>query len=139
MRATGGAIAVTAGIFGTIAAVLTLIIGLASVFEAEKAVQISWSEWGAVLASFSTVFLGAICLHARSVSAGMLLMIASVCGAVVGGMVVAVFMAVAFVGGATASIGVIAETERLASDPAKGALSDHPSLLGSRDSFQIID
>jgi hypothetical protein len=139
MRVTGGAIAVTAGIFGTIAAVLTLIIGLASAFEAEKAVQISWSEWGAVVAAFSTVFLGAICLHARSVSAGMLLMTASVCGAVVGGMVVAVFMAVAFAGGVTASIGVIAESERLASDPAGGALSDQSRLHGSRDGLQISD
>jgi hypothetical protein len=139
MRVTGGAIAVTAGIFGTIAAVLTLIIGLASAFEAERAVQISWSEWGAVVASFSTVFLGAICLHARSVAAAMLLMIASVCGAVVGGMFVAVFMALTFVGGAAASIGVIAETERLAGDPAGGALSDHPSLFGSRDGSQISD
>jgi hypothetical protein len=139
MRVTGGAIAVTAGIFGTIAAVLTLIIGLASAFEVEKAVQISWSEWGAVVAAFSTVFLGAICLHARSVSAGVLLIIASVSGGVVGGMFVAVFMALTFVGGAAASIGAIAETERLSGAAAGRALSDQSRLFGSRDGLQTGD
>jgi hypothetical protein len=69
----------------------------------------------------------------------MLLMIATVCGAVVGGMVVAVFMAVAFVAGVTAGIGVIPETERLASGPAGGALSDQSRLFGSRDGLQISD
>ena len=63
----------------------------------------------------------------------------AVSGAVVGGMVVAVFMAVTFVGGMAASIGVIAESEYLASAPARGALSDHPALLGNRNRLQITD
>jgi hypothetical protein len=110
MRTVGGTIAVTAGIFATIAAMLTLVVGLAGAFHAEQATQIRWSEWGAVIVSFASVFLGAICLHARSVTSGLVLMMASVCGAVLGGVFVAGFMFLIFVGGAMASIGVIAET-----------------------------
>ena len=114
MRRTGGTIAVTAGMFGTLAAILTLIVGLASAFESEKAAAISWPEWGAVVFSFATIFLGAICLHARSISAGLLLMSASVCGAVLGGVFVGLFMALTFVGGAVASYSVVAERGHVA-------------------------
>jgi hypothetical protein len=104
MHTMGGTIAVTAGVFGTIAAIMTLMVGLAGALEAERAAQISWSEWGGVIFSFATVFLGAICLHTRSISAGLLLMLASVFGGVLGGAGVAVFMALSFVGGAVASL-----------------------------------
>ena len=123
MRTMGGTIAVTAGIFATIAAILTLVVGLAGALHAEEAMQIRWSEWGAVVVAFATVFLGAICLHARSVTAGLVLMMASVCGAVLGGVVVAGFMALTFAGGAVASIGVIAENA-----PGAPAWERQPSL-----------
>lgn len=114
MRRTGGTIAVTAGIFGTLAAILTLVVALASALEAEKAAAISWPEWGALMFSFATIFLGAICLHARSISAGLLLMSASVCGAILGGAFVALFMALTFAGGAVASYSVMVERARAA-------------------------
>jgi hypothetical protein len=123
MRTLGGTIAATAGIFATVAAMLTLIVGLAGAFHAEQATQIRWSEWGALIVSFTTVFLGAICLHARSVTSGLVLMSASVCGAVLGGFFVAGFMLVTFVGGAVASIGVIAEI----ASPAAAASEAPPS------------
>lgn len=114
MRMVGGTIAVTAGILGTIAAVLALVAGLAGAFHAEAVTQIRWSEWGAVMFSFATVFLGAISLHARSVSAGMVLMVASLCGAIVGGLLVSVFMALTFIGGAVASVGLITDSGSIA-------------------------
>lgn len=131
MRTLGGTIAVTAGIFATIAALLTLVVGLAGAFHAEQAMQIRWSEWGAVIVSFATVFLGAICLHARSVTSGLVLMMASVCGAVVGGVFVAGLMVVTFAGGAIASLGVIAETASGAPAQEGTATSEAP-LAGSR-------
>lgn len=127
MRTLGGTVAVTAGIFGTIAAMLTLVVGLAGAFHAEEAAGIRWSEWGALVISFATVLLGAVCLHARSVSAGLVLMMASVCGAVLGGVFVAVFMALTFAGGAVASIGVIAENATPA--PAKGSAGVSSQML----------
>lgn len=120
MRTLGGNIAVTAGIFGTVAAVTTLVVGLAGAMGTDQPVGISWFEWGAVLVSFSTVFLAAICLHARSVMAGMVLMIASMCGVIVGGVFVAVFMALAFVGGAVASLGAILENENAMPEQTRG-------------------
>ena len=137
MRTLGGTIAVTAGIFATIAAALTLVVGLAGAFHAEEASQIRWSEWGAVIVSFATVFLGAICLHARSVSAGLVLMMASVCGAVLSGVVVAGFMALTFAGGAIASMGVIAESASGGTAHDGAAPSEAP--FGSRDALQTGD
>jgi hypothetical protein len=136
MRTVGGTIAVTAGIFATIAAALTLVVGLASAFHAEQATQIRWSEWGAVIVSFATVFLGAICLHARSVTAGLVLMMASVCGAVVGGVFVAGLMALTFAGGAIASMGVIAEAASGAPAHDGGASSEVPAI-GSRHASRM--
>lgn len=128
MRTLGGTIAVTAGIFGTIAALLTLVVGLAGSYHAEQATQIRWSEWGALIVAFATVFLGAICLHARSVSAGLVLMMASVCGAVVGGVFVAGFMVLTFAGGAIASLGLIAETMPGAPSQEGTAASEAPAI-----------
>lgn len=133
MRTVGGAIAVTAGIFGTLAAIMTLVVGLAGVFHGPGPAHISWSDWGAVVFSFATVFFAAICLHARSVSAGLILMFASLCGAVLGGVFVAGFMALTFLGGAVASAGVISEGEQQpgaatsrASSPSDPSLSAGP-------------
>jgi hypothetical protein len=135
MRTVGGTIAVTAGIFGTIAAILTLVVGLAGAFHPEQAAQIRWSEWGAVVVSFATVFLGAICLHARSLSAGLFLMMASVCGAALGGVFVAVFMGLAFAGGALASIGMTADNASGAPAHNGTATSEAPPF-DSRDALR---
>ena len=123
MRIVGGTIAVTAGIFATIAAVLLLVVALAGAFQSQGTPQISWSEWGGVVFSFATVFLGAILLHARSVSAGLVLMAASVGGAVVGGAVVAVFMGLVFFGGVIASAGIVADNSRLEPGQRMGAMA----------------
>lgn len=136
MRTVGGTIAVTAGIFATIAAALTLVVGLAGAFHAEQATQIKWSEWGAVIVSFATVFLGAICLHARSVTAGLVLMMASVCGAVLGGVLVAGFMGLVFAGGAIASIGMIADNASGA-PVRKGTATSEAPPFGSRPALRM--
>jgi hypothetical protein len=137
MRTVGGTIAVTAGIFATIAAMLTLVVGLAVAFHADQATQIRWFEWGAVIVSFATVFLGAICLHARSVTAGLVLMMASVSGAVLGGVFVAGFMVLTFIGGAIASMGVIAETASGAPAQEGAATSNAPPLGSSHHVLRI--
>jgi len=112
------------------------VVGLAGAFHTEQATQIRWSEWGAVIVSFATVFLGAICLHARSVTAGLVLMMASVCGAVLGGVFVAGLMVLAFAGGAIASIGVIAEAASGA--PAQdGGVTFQPPPSGSRHTMRV--
>ncbi len=82
------------------------------------------------------MFLGAICLHARSVTAGLVLMMASVCGAVVGGIFVAGLMVLTFAGGAIASMGVIAEigSEAL---PHDGAATSEAPPSGSRHATQM--
>lgn len=143
MRTVGGTIAATAGIFATIAALLTLMVGLAGAFHAEQATQIRWSEWGAVIVSFATVFLGAICLHARSVTSGLVLMMASVCGAVLGGVFVAGFMLLTFAGGAIASIGVIAETASGARGHNGAQISESPPFASHdalhSDAFLMSD
>lgn len=136
MRTVGGTIAVTAGIFATIAAALTLVVALAGAFHAEQATQIRWAEWGAVIVSFATVFLGAICLHARSVTAGLVLMMASLCGAVVGGVFVTGLMVLTFAGGAIASMGVIAGTASGAPAQGEGAPS-RPRPSGSRHATRM--
>jgi hypothetical protein len=81
------------------------------------------------------VFLGAICLHARSVTSGLVLMMASVCGAVLGGVLVASFMLLAFAGGAIASIGLIVETSSGA--PAQDAIATSEAPSGSRDALRM--
>jgi hypothetical protein len=107
MQKAGGIIALVAGIFGVMAAFVTLMIGgIGSAFEAEGASTVVGLGWGGVLFSFATIVLGAIAISAKSRIPGALLIISSVLGAVLGGTFVALFMVLAFVGGLLATIGV---------------------------------
>jgi hypothetical protein len=106
MKTAGGVIALIAGIFGVIAAGATLLVGgLGSAFEAEGANTVIGLGWGGVLFSFLTIILGAIAIGVKSKIPGILLVISSIAGAILGGTLVAIFMVLALIGGILAIIG----------------------------------
>lgn len=106
MRKAGGIIALIAGIFAVIAAVFTLMIGgAATAFEAKNAETVVMLGWGGVVFSFLTIVLGAICMGATSRWPGALLVICALAGAILGGTFVALFMALALIGGILALFG----------------------------------
>ncbi|WP_273792812.1 hypothetical protein [Brucella anthropi] len=107
MQKAGGIIALVAGIFGVFAAIFTLAIGgMGAGLEAEGASTIIRLGWGGVAFSFFTIILGAVALGARRRLPGILLMVCAVAGAILGGTIVAVFMALAFIGGLIATLGI---------------------------------
>lgn len=106
MRKAGGIIALIAGIFGVIAAFATLMIGgMGAAFEANNAQLVVNLGWGGVAFSFFTIVLGAVAMGARSRLPGVLLILCALAGAVLGGTLVAIFMALALVGGVLALFG----------------------------------
>lgn len=106
MQKAGGVIALVAGIFGVFAATITLLIGgVGAGLEAEGASQVVGLGWGGVAFSFLTIVLGAVALGAKGRLPGILLMVCAIAGAILGGTIVAIFMALAFVGGLIATFG----------------------------------
>lgn len=106
MQKAGGIIALVAGIFGVFAAIFTLLVGgLGAGLEAENASTVIGLGWGGVFFSFLTIILGAVNLGAKTRIPGILLMICAVTGAILGGTIVAVFMALAFIGGLLSAVG----------------------------------
>lgn len=106
MKKAGGIIALIAGIFGTLAAGITLLLGgLGGALSADGAETVVGLGWGGVLFSFLVIILGAVAMSGTSRVPGILLIIASIVGAVLGGTLVAVFMALALIGGILALIG----------------------------------
>ena len=100
MRKAGAIIALIAGIFGILAAITTLMVGgLGSVTEAKDAGTVVWLGWGGVLFSFLTIIFSSICLGTRSKWPGWLLIISAILGIGLGGTFVAIFMALALIGG----------------------------------------
>lgn len=106
MQKAGGIIALIAGIFGVIAAIVTLSIGgIGSAFEAEDAGTVVGLGWGGLGFSFATIVLGAVALGSRSRLPGLLLIFSALAGVVLGGTLVAVFMVLALIGGILAMVG----------------------------------
>jgi len=106
MKKAGGIVALIAGIFGTFAGGATLFIGgVGGAFDAEGAETVVGLGWGGIFFSFLTIILGAVCMGSQSRIPGILLIICSILGAVLGGTMVALFMALALVGGILATIG----------------------------------
>jgi len=106
MRKAGGIIALIAGIFGIISAGVTLFVGgVGSALNGEGASTVIGLGWGGVIFSFLTIILAAIALGVVSRIPGVLLIISSIAGAILGGTLVAVFMALALVGGILVTIG----------------------------------
>lgn len=106
MQKAGGIIALIAGIFGTLAAIVTLFVGgVGSAFNAEGAATVVGLGWGGVFFSFATIALGAITMGAKGRVMPTLLIICAIQGAILGGTLVAVFMVLALVGGIIAMAG----------------------------------
>lgn len=106
MQKAGGIIALVAGIFGVIGAIVTLLIGgIGAGLEAENASTVVGLGWGGIGFSFLTIILGAVALVAKGRLPGLLLMCCAVAGALLGGTIVAIFMTLAFIGGLLASVG----------------------------------
>ena len=92
--------ALVAGVFGVIAAFVTLFVGgLGGAFEAEGADTVIGLGWGGVLFSFSVIVLGATTIVAKGRLTSILLIVASITGAILGGTLVAIFMGLALIGG----------------------------------------
>jgi ABC-type amino acid transport system permease subunit len=106
MQKTGGIMALVAGIFGTLAGLVTLLVGgVASAVHAEAAATVVGLAWGGVLFSFATIALGAVTMDAKGRLTPMLLIICAIFGAILGGTPVAVCMILALVGGIVAMAG----------------------------------
>jgi len=106
MQKSGGIIALIAGIFGVIAAIVTLMFGgIASSVEAEGANTVVGLGFGGLAFSFLTIVLGAVAMGAKGKVPGILLIVCSIAGAILGGTLVAVFMVLALIGGVLATIG----------------------------------
>lgn len=106
MKKAGGIIALIAGIFGVIAAIATLAMGgLASAFEASGSGTVVGLGWGGIAFSFLVIIFGAITISAKSKVVGILLMVFSIAGIILGGTFVAIFMVLSLVGGLLAVIG----------------------------------
>ncbi len=106
MKKAGGIISLIAGIFGILSAGITLFLGgAASAFNADGAGTVVGLGWGGVAFSFLVIIFGALAIGAKGKVPGILLIISSILGAVLGGTLVAVFMLLALIGGILALIG----------------------------------
>jgi len=111
MKKAGGIIALIAGIFGVIAAIVTLTLGgVASAFEASDSGTVVGLGWGGLLFSFTAIILGAVAMNAKSKVPGILLIICAIAGSILGGTFVAIFMVLALIGGILTVIGKKKET-----------------------------
>ena len=107
MKKAGAIIAIIAGIFGIFAAVTTLFVGgVGGAVEAEGANTVVGLGWGGVLFSFLAIIFGAIGMSATSKKPGVLLILSSIAGAILGGTFVAIFMVLSLVGGILMMMGV---------------------------------
>lgn len=105
MRKAGGIVGLIAGILGVLAAVATLFIGgLGAAFEAEGSNQIVGFGWGGILFSFLAIVFGAITMGSKGRIPGLLLLVVSIAGAILGGTLVAIVMGLSAIGGLLAVI-----------------------------------
>ncbi len=113
MKKAGGIIAIIAGVFGVVAAISTLLIGgVGSALGGDGATMVIGLGWGGILFSFIAIITGAICIGAHGKAPSVILIIASVCGIVLGGTFVAVFMVLSLVAGVLALLGVSRELKQ---------------------------
>jgi hypothetical protein len=106
MQKTGGIIGLIAGIFGVLAAAITLLVGgMGSAFHADGASTVVGLGWGGILFSFLSIIFGAVAMGSESRIPGALLILCAIAGAILGGTLVAVFMVLALVGGILGTMG----------------------------------
>lgn len=106
MQKAGGILGLIGGIFGTLAALATLMLGgLGDAFRAENAGLVVNLGLGGLAFSFLAIILGAVAIGSTGRTAGVLLMVCAIGGAILGGSLVAICMVLALVGGLLAVIG----------------------------------
>lgn len=99
MGKAGGIIGIIAGVFGFIAAIATLLVGgIGSALATDNAGTVVSLGWGGILFSFLAIVCGAVTIS-RPKGGGVALIIASILGAILGGTLVAICMALSLVGG----------------------------------------
>lgn len=106
MHKTGGILGLIGGIFGTFAALATLFIGgVGGALEANDAGLVVDLGFGGLAFSFLSIILGAVAIGTRGRTAGLLLTLCAIAGAILGGTLVAICMSLALVGGLLAMTG----------------------------------
>lgn len=106
MSKAGGIIGIVGGIFGTLAAIMTLFVGgVGSAFNADNAGTIVGLGWGGLAAAFISIILAGIALGSPSRLVGALLIVDSIAGAIGGGTLVAICMALNLIAGVLITIG----------------------------------
>jgi uncharacterized protein YecT (DUF1311 family) len=131
MGKAGGIIGIVAGVFGVIAAIITLFVGgLGSAFKANGASTVIGLGWGGIAFSFLVIVFGAVAFS-RPKGAGIGLIVSSIAGAILGGTLVAVVMALALLGGILAVVGAkpVPQTEGAGSPAAASAPAAHKSRI----------
>lgn len=105
MNKAGGIIAMVAGVFAVIGAIVTLMVGgLGSAFKANDADIVVALGWGGIAFSFLVIMFGAVALF-KPKGAGIGLIVCSLGGAILGGTIVAVFMVLSLIGGIVCVVG----------------------------------
>ena len=105
MKLAGGIIAILAGVISIGAALFTLFVGgVGGAVEAEGAETVVALGWGGLFFSFVVIVLGAVAIGVKGRIPGILLVIAAVAGAILGGTFVAIVMSLAAVGGILAAL-----------------------------------
>ena len=119
MQKAGGIIALIAGIFGFIAAIITLlagglVAGLESVSDSGNSASREIGTFGmlGIVFSFLTIIFGAIAIGAKSRISGYVLILCAVVGGLTGGTLVAICMVLALAGGIVATVGVSGEKNK---------------------------
>ena len=122
MKKAGGILGIIGGVFGVFAALVTLFIGgVGGAFQASGAGTVIGLGWGGLAFALLAILFGAVSLGARSRTAGVLLTLSALGGAVLGGTLVAVCMVLALVGGILVSLGAKPA-------PRAGATLDRPGV-----------
>jgi hypothetical protein len=114
MRKKGGILAVVAGLYGALAATITLIVlgGIGSRARIDDLVVCL--GWAGVVSSVLTIILGTICLlTTTSTRPALLLALNALVGAVLSVTPVKIFMALAFIGGLLAVLGGVSKPSSL--------------------------
>jgi hypothetical protein len=106
MKKSGGIIALIGGIFGTLAAIVTLFFGgLGAALEADGGTTVIAMGWIGGLAAFLSIIIGAVAMGSKGKVPGILLIICAVLGAIFGGTIVAICMILTLAGGVMALFG----------------------------------
>lgn len=131
MSKAGGIIGLIAGVFGFIAALVTLLFGgIGSALGATGGSMVVSLGWGGVLFSFLTIVAGAVALS-KAKAGGWSLIGFAIGGACLGGTLVAICMVLALLGGILAVAG--APRKQLGAVAAEPVLGGEPSPVPTID------